>query len=330
MMEKVKFTDYGYLKLALKSPDFTRSYGVLYRYKIAEKEHRVKFNLNVTYVKTIIDHARIFKLERTSPVFINDKEPNLIADQLASECGAIFYPLLIEVDFDGKFMAVHNHKEILYRWNTKKEAIEEYYQGEMAEKYMLLMDEAINTPEKVTRIFENELFISVFFASFYRSYSAELKVEEKLYFPVAGKSGPVEFLVTEELNGFLNNAGNIELHHRGIMTDERSVNDLMEERRYPIERMVNTEAAAATGNYYGRYVFEPETMSLRSAVANWKLELEDLHETEIKIFELLEEKDAELIAEEEQEQGNPRLVFIDGNAEKKDKKFTDLFDFLWK
>lgn len=329
-MEKVKFTDYGYLKLALKSPDFTRNYGVLYRYKIAQKEHTVKFNLKVSYIKTIIDRARIFRLERTTPVFINDKEPDLIADQLASECGAIFYPLLIEVDFDGKFMAVQNHREIVDRWNKKKEAIGEYFQGEMAERYIHLMNEAIATPEQVTRIFENELFISVYFASFYRSYSTELKLEEKLLFPVAGKTGPVEFLVTEELNGFLNNAGNIELHHTGIMTDERSVQDLREERRYPIERIINTEVPAAKGNYYGRYVFEPETMSLRSAVAKWKLELEDLHETEIKIFELLEEKDAGLIKEEEQDQGNQGLVFIDGNAEKKDKKFTDLFDFLWK
>ncbi|WP_158799344.1 hypothetical protein [Pedobacter sp. L105] len=76
-MEKVKFTDHHHLKLALKSPDFTRSYGVLYRYVIDKKEQTVKFNLDISYIKTIIGQERIFKLDRTTPVFINDKEPAL-------------------------------------------------------------------------------------------------------------------------------------------------------------------------------------------------------------------------------------------------------------
>lgn len=329
-MEKVKFTDYGYLKLALKAPDFTRSYGVLYRYNIANKEHTVKFNLNVSYVKTIVEHARIFKLERTTPVFINDKEPDLIADQLACECGSIFYPLLIQVDFDGKFISVHNHSEILERWNKKKDAIGEYFQGELAERYIQLMDEAIRTPEQVTRIFESELFISVYFSSFYKSYGAELRISEKLYFPIAGKTAAVEFLVTEELNGFLNAAGNIELHHNGILTDERSQIDLIEERRFPLEQLTNENVQFAKGDYYGRYVFEPETMSVRSVVANWKLELDNLQETEIKIFELLEEKTVPHMVIEEKQDHQEGLVFLDGDKGKKDKKITDLFNFLWK
>lgn len=327
-MEKVEFVDQHALKLQLKSGDFCRSYGVQYTYLSGEKEHTIKFNLDISFVKTIVDRARIFKVERTSPVFLNNKVPDLVADQLAYECGKVFYPLLLEIDFDGQYIGVHNYTELISRWSETKKAVLEYFQGETTERYLELMEEAISTPERVSEIFKNELFYSVFFSAVYKSYGGEFKVEEQLSFPIAGRAAPVEFKTTQEAIPFLNEADYIEIHHHGIVTDKRSNADLLEEQSFPLEQLLNPNAAGATGNYTAKYVLDPSTRSIRSIVAKWTLEFNIPQETELKIFELIEDKEEEIkiITAENQQKG---MTFLDGNASPKGRKVTDIFNFLW-
>lgn len=327
-MEKVEFVDQHALKLQLKSGDFCRSYGVQYTYLLGEKEHVIKFNLDISFVKTIIDRARIFKVERTSLVFLNNKVPDLVADQLAYECGKVFYPLLLEIDFDGQYIGVHNYTELISRWSETKKAVQEYFQGETTERYLELMEEAISTSERVSEIFKNELFYSVFFSAVYKPYGAEFKVQEQLYFPIAGRAAPVEFMTTQEVIPFLNEANYIEIHHKGTVTDKRSDADLLEEQSFPLEQLLNPNAAGAKGNYTAKYVLDAKTRSIRSIVAKWVLELAIPQETELKIFELIEDKeeDDKIIAVENQQRG---MTFLDGNTAPKGRKVTDIFNFLW-
>jgi hypothetical protein len=325
-MEQVEFTDHNTLKLQLKPPHFKRSYGVVYTYTSGSKEDTVKFDLDVTYVKTIIDRSRVFKLERTSPVYVNDIAPDLVADQLAYECGKVFYPLQLEIGFDGSYMGVFNYQEILSRWKDTRSSVEEYFKGETTEKYLQLMELSLSSQEKVDLIFRDELFCAVFFSPVYRAYGENFILETHSTFPVSGRCAPVRFKGTAEVNPLLNAAGHIEIQYTGEADDERTAGDLKEEQSFPIERLMNPEAIPVTGDYTIRLVLEKETRSIRSLVGRWRLELGDIQETELKIFEWLEEEDQQEMLQENVSKG---MVFLDGNHEPKEKKITNPFKFLW-
>lgn len=322
-MAKVDFTDNYHLKLQLKPPHLSRNYGVLYTYVKGKAENTLRYNVTVSYVKTLGDR-RIFRIEREEPVYVNDLEPDLVADELAYACGKVYYPLLLEVDFSGKYHAVHNHAEVLGRWNTQKAAVLDYFKGEIAAKYVSLMDEAIATPELLTAIFSRELFCSTFFSSLYRSYTAAFEIEEMVAFPIAGSAAPLNFKTRQKVNPELNAAGKIELIHSGEMADERSMRDINEEYDFAISKYCHPDEQPAEGNYTNIIRLDAETGAVFSIVADWTLVADPVQRTEVKIFELLEKEEEVKQAEYAQ----PGQFILDGQHEKKEKKFTDLFSFL--
>jgi len=326
-MEKVQFTDQSHLKLQLVPPDFSRDYGVLHTYTTGVIEHTVKYNLKITYVKTIINECRIFNIERISPVYVNDIEPDLIADQLAYECGKVFYPLMLEIDFDGEFIGVHNYPEIIARWRKQKGIIQDYFTGEFTEKYLKLMEEAISTSELVTEIFRNELFYRVFFASVYKSYTSTFKLEETSLFPIAGNAAPVKFHTVQEIDPILNEAGKIQLIHQGHMTDDRSSRDLLEEQDFALSRFQYPDELPASGSYTALYRFDAETRSIFSIVAEWILETEPVQKNQVKVFELMKETEPvkEVKIDKSVDEG---VFFIDGNHKKTEKRFSGIFNLL--
>ncbi|RAJ26043.1 hypothetical protein [Pedobacter cryoconitis] len=325
-MEKVQFTDQSCLRLQLIPPDFSRDYGVLHTYTTGEIGNTVKYNLKITYVKTIINECRIFRIERTSPVYVNDIEPDLIADQLAYECGKVFYPLMLEIDFDGEFIGVHNYSEIITRWSAQRVEIQDYFTGEFAEKYLKLMDDAVSTEEQVSEIFRNELFYRVFFAAIYKSYTNEFKVEETCLFPIAGSAAPVKFHIVQEVSPELNEAGKIQIIHHGHITDERSSRDLLEEQDFSLSHFQYPEDLPAKGSYTGLYRLDAETRSIFSAVAEWIVETEPVQKNQVKVFELMKEKEPEEVKTEKSfDEG---MFFIDGNHKKTEKKFSGIFNLF--
>lgn len=323
---KVVFDNDYSLKLHLKAPHFTRSYGVLQTFSSGSSSDTVKYNLDITFVRTIINRSRIFRIERTTEMFVNDSPPDLLADLLAYECGKVFYPLLVEVDFDGKFLAVYNHEEIKARWSTMQLEIKEYFLGEETDKYLVIMTKAILEQEAVDDIFRNDLFCMIFFSSIFKSYGPTYHMEEKLSFPITGSTAAVVFKTTQQVNPLFTDRNTIEIIHSGIVIDERSASDLMQEHRFPIERMTHPDTLAVTGSYTARYILESGTRAVHSIVANWILDLEETQHTEIKIFELIKQKDRE-VPDIQQPSG---MVFLDGNHAKKEGKLTDIFSFLWK
>jgi len=315
------------LKLMLKAPDFTRSYGVLQTFEKEGMSDTVKYNVDVTFVRTIINRSRIFRVDRSSEVYINDSPPDLLADQLAHECGKIFYPLLAEVGFDGRFLAVYNQADILERWKMRRPELEEYFKGELTKRYMDLMERVLVDPEAVSDVFRNDLFCQVYFASLFKSYSAAQALEEQLQFALCGRAPGLIFTVARAVMPELTAVGKIEVLHTGKSSDERSITDIEEEQRFALEVMTNPSVEVVKASYNARYILDPETKAIHSAVADWTLEMKSPERTELKLFEL--EKPVEIDPETAEER-SPGMVFIDGKKEKTDKKITDIFNFLWK
>ncbi len=100
----------------------------------------------------------LYRLDRTSPLYINEVTPELLVDKLAYETGKIFYPLVVETKRDGKFLAIQNFDEIRIRWRKVRLDLETYYEGEYATRYIRLMDEKLMDDNFIQVCFKNDWY----------------------------------------------------------------------------------------------------------------------------------------------------------------------------
>ncbi|QNK63440.1 hypothetical protein H7F33_02710 [Pedobacter sp. PAMC26386] len=307
----VNFSAKHSLLLKLIAPHFSRKYGFAVSFLDGTEKNRLKYEVEVSYLRTIPEEARIFKIDRLSTVYIDDTEPDLLVDQLAYETGKVFYPLIAEIDFDGKFIGIGNIEEIQERWIKLREEISEYFVGEEVERYLELMDEAIADEELLHESIENDFFIHTYFSNIYKSYTSSLVVEEDMSFPIAGKGEPVNFKVTTEAAGILNSFDTIELNCTGVTRDERSAQDIEQEQCFPIHKLNEPSVDSVKGSYEALYILHKDTKAIESVVAKWKLELKVVREIEVKIFEI--ETEASMVAQTIKVKSDESpLFYIDG------------------
>lgn len=302
------------LKLQLAAPYFSRSYGLLINYKDGENEDAVKYELMVTYVKTIPEVARIFKIERTSMVYINDVAPNTTIDELSYQAGQVFYPLSIAVDFDGAYQEVHNREEIIERWPSHKRKLQEYFKGEPVERYLKLMEEVIYDEWSLNECFRKDLFISSYFCPIYKPYTSDLAVKGDLFFPVAAEGAGMSFETEQSAEPYLNDSGEIILRHKGAVKDERSVQEM-------------EEGPELTGDYTARYSLSAQTKSIQSIVATWNSGGPAKQSVELLLFR------TGAIEEQENQHSDPykagNLVFLDGPEQRAESGLSKMFNTLF-
>lgn len=302
------------LKLQLVAPYFSRSYGLLINYKEGENEDAVKYELMVSYVKTIPEVARIFKIERTSMVYINDVAPNTTIDELSYQAGQVFYPLSVAVDFDGAYLEVHNREEIIERWPSHKRKLQEYFKGEAVERYLKLMEEVIYDEWSLNECFRKDLFISSYFCSIYKPYTSDLVVKGDLYFPVTGEGAGMSFETEQYTEPYLNDSGEIILRHKGTVKDERPMPEI-------------EEGEALTGDYTARYLLSAQTKSIQSIVATWNPGGPVKQSVELLLFRTGEAEEQGSLNTDPHKAGN--LVFLDGPEQRSESGISKMFNTLF-
>lgn len=329
-MEKIAFTNPFYLKLQLVPPHFSRTYGVMINFTDHSDEvTSLKYEVMVSYVKTIADDTRLFRIERLTPVYINDVVPLSIIDQLAHEAGKVFYPLVVEAGFDGRYKAVHNHQEIMGRWPAVSEKIRSYFTGEETEKYLQSMEDVIRDGSALNVLFGRDLFINTYFAAIYKSYTSSYEVEECMLFPLPGNAAALRFSVLQRVDIHPNSYGAIEIQHEGTANDERSAEDLRQELEFPLSRMENPELESVNGKYNAKYILDPHTRSAELVVASWSLPDLSLSTTEIRLFRI----DTEAIESSEEATNSSHtgknLVYIDGGHQKSKTTWSGLLESVF-
>jgi len=309
-MDKLLLSNHFKLNLKLVPPYFSRTYGVTIDISIGNEITGLKYEVKVTYIKTIAENIRLFRLDRLTPVYINETLPDTTADQLAAAVGEVFYPLFIEVNFEGKYLAVHNQNEIAGRWPALKEKISAYFTGEEATQYLNLMVEVLYDENSLNEVFRKDLFITSYFTSLYKSYTSSFELNENMYFPIVTNTAPVSFGTKQSLDEQFNSYGAIEIHHQGTVNDERTAEDLESGVEFPLSRFENPDLSGAEGVYNAKYVLNPNTRSLELLVASWHMPGMRIQSTEIRMFRIDEEHEHE--KETLPLHSGNNLVYIDG------------------
>lgn len=275
-----------------------------------EETTYIRYNFTVDFLRNKSDMSLFGRINRISPVFINDKEPDLVVDELAYETGKVFYPLSILLSEEGKFIRVSNYEEVVERWTKQRAKIADYFVGEIVDKYLLLADETIYSQDKLNRVFRRDIFMSVFFFPVYQYYNTlKSGKESECYFPLAGKSTPVKFRIEEILNEFLTDNHSIEISHSGYSIDKRSFHEI--EWNYD---EAGRNSRAADIKYFARYNLEMRTKLIQTIETRWDFLTDIPYTIEVKVVPL---------------NGIPNKESLIVEIEEESHKETGFFQNLW-
>lgn len=269
-----------------KPENYPIKYGVVFTVNNGEVSNEIKYELEITQLKSAQPGTGHFMIDRVGDIYINGITPDLLAEQLAYEAGKVFYPLNIETDRNGKFTRVTNYKDIHKRWLAKREYLIEYFIGDAAFKYIKLMDEAMSSEARVNTTMSKDPFISVYFNGLYKSYSPRLTVNKDVTLPFTGTALQAAYAAQQTINAELNSFGDIEISHSGKLNDDRSIEDFEQGLNFSLSKLEQPDSASATGEYESLYVVNPQYNLIEAAISNWTLQLIETKSFNLKLFQV--------------------------------------------
>ncbi|RBQ01930.1 hypothetical protein [Pedobacter miscanthi] len=276
------------------------NYGLTILFEEEKQAHEVKYELSLTYLGLNQEQNFLYRLDRTSAVYVNEVIPELVADKLAYQAGSIFYPLIVETKPDGKFLKVTNCDEIRKRWVKVRSEIENYFEGDYAAKYIRLMNERLMDDNFIQICFREDWFIQTYFQSIYKNYKQQLTVEENLLFPNLEPTA-LGYKTVETVNPFTNYFGALQLEHKGILEQD--------------------EINSATGGYRAKYILSPATKVIQIIIAEWWVKEITEKKVTLKLFST-DKFDDEKLPTNVASSSIESLVFLDGDkTNKREKSF---------
>lgn len=159
----------------------------------------VRYNTTVQRLSYPKDTSLVFfSITRTDILINGSPADDYLAGDLAAQCGSVVYPLQVKLENGGRIAAVANYQEILQRWTAKKEKLEQYYTGEIAESYIQHTDATLRDPEAFRRSLSGDIFLGMYFPLLFASY----KTQREMEYPVIPFAVPVTFDIQQERTPF--------------------------------------------------------------------------------------------------------------------------------
>ncbi|WP_289044017.1 hypothetical protein [uncultured Olleya sp.] len=258
-------------RLSRKFEETDLFYGVLKTIKNGDIENTIKYEKRVKFYPKNEINERYVLIDIVSKVFINDKEPDLVADELALKCTEVLYPLILQTDYNNKLLNIKNHDEILKRWKKHKSKVLNYYSGETAKKYVSLFEETLTNKDVCFHYLKNDWFFQLYFNKVFTTYIKETQQKpEIINFPIVPNTKAVAFETKRKANTFLK-TNKIRIDIKGECLDKRNKNELESKIHFPASTYKRKQTVK--GMLRILYFLEPATNITESAFLECELEL---------------------------------------------------------
>ncbi|WP_146052852.1 hypothetical protein [Aquimarina sp. I32.4] len=129
------------------------------------KKLQIHYEIEIICTEQIDEQTYILELYKKQ-VYINEKVPDSLSDELAERCGKVIYPLQLKVSSMGGIIAIANHDQIQQRWHIEREKIKQYYQGADTHKLIMSMDSMIESEQKLKNTYITQDWFMILFFSY--------------------------------------------------------------------------------------------------------------------------------------------------------------------
>ncbi|MEN0008916.1 LysM domain-containing protein [Flavobacterium nitrogenifigens] len=149
-------------------------YGTIIQYRENNRlKNKVHFTSEVEFLREQDNHF-IVKLQ-INQVYVNDKAPNLVIEEFASEISKVLYPIVLCLTDRGAIHSILNVEDIQRRWKDLKPSILKYYKGgNVIQRLIYSFEKSIGSESLLRRSFEEHPFFQIYFAPIYQNHSSDL------------------------------------------------------------------------------------------------------------------------------------------------------------
>ncbi len=141
----------------------------------------------------------LFSVRKTDFI-INKKAPESIVDEITIWAAEAINNLDLLLDVGGKILEIRNFKEIRLKWIGIREKIMKRYGCERVEKYLDSMEESLETPDSLAKVFSKDHFMVLYFNGIYRDYDLKPKNPDFIVFNGLIPSLSIHFDTKKELS----------------------------------------------------------------------------------------------------------------------------------
>lgn len=230
----------------------------------------IKYQLDVRWL-ALEDLNHIIEINRISAIYINNSEPDLMADELAIKVARVLYPLSLVVTRENGIVGIHNFAEIQERWQDIRQNLRDYYEGEILEKYLSLNDKVLQNEGSLLSSLKNDWFLHTYFNKIYQTYGSDYSFSNIIAAPIIFDTHGVEYTVKQEINSLIDNEGFINVSMNGEVSDDRSRIDLENSLSY---KRYNSDGVLH-GEYSAKYQIDSRFNTISKAVLDCNLMLEE-------------------------------------------------------
>ncbi len=266
-------------------------YGVLKTITNGTKKNTIKYKLSVRFYPKDQDGDLFVSVDKISKTFINDEEPSLMADEMAIACTDALYPVLFEIDNNARLINIHNHSEILSRWNNKRKNELQYFQGEVAENYFDLFEKSLEEKEYLFHRLQSDWFFTAYFNDIYSVYDNQTNIGKEIDFPILPNTKNVSYILDQRAEQFSVN-NRIKVFLKGRCSDLRSKIEL--ESKFYFPSIESVEVNTVGGDFKGSYFLDPKDNSIQFAYIFCNLDLNEPKSIAITISKINASADDEV------------------------------------
>ena len=269
------------VNLRLNPKGFNGVYGCMIEFQSDESSNILRYKQQFEYLGERSGQNYLFRITRFEDIYINDRKPDSLLQELGHEVSKILYPLDIECKFTGDFKTVTNFSIIQERWLVKKNKLLSKYSDESVLKYIEKVSFSLAFEERLLAKLKSDYFLSVYFKPIFIYYTAFLNFETNLSFPVLGLSKPVNFKVNQSIDEKRLKQNEYRIHINGQIDDERSLADLEQKFDNP---NYSSEDEEEKGSCTFTYLLNNETKTIEGINGVFDLKFGNSRKILVKMF----------------------------------------------
>ena len=181
--------------------------------------NKIHYLLEMVYKKN--ENKQIVLEINRKQVYINNKQPDTIIEQLANSISETIFPIQLQLRSNGEIESVANHKELQERWQTKKEKLAAYYKGDIADKIIAKANIFFKNKHIITESLTQNWFFNLFFKPIYGSYSTKKEINYNSTFPFESTA----FEIIQNLEDVYSKTNKVIVNAKGESLNSKTKNE---------------------------------------------------------------------------------------------------------
>ncbi|WP_264551514.1 LysM peptidoglycan-binding domain-containing protein [Flavobacterium sp. N2038] len=207
-------------KLPFIAEKINKEYKVQYTTVVGDEVDTLETEVSVKWLASDKNNFHLFEINR-GVIYINNAIPDTVMDELAAKTAEVIYPLKIVVDESGKWVDIYNYDEIERRWKDTKNAILDYYEGEVTDNYIEHTEYALESAETLLKSLASDYFLRTFFNGIHVGYTSRYTFQNEVFFPLE-KDEESKFEVEQKIDPVLDESNLVRVEQQGDYVDSGS------------------------------------------------------------------------------------------------------------